>query len=101
LLKAKNVVVMVLIKRRTKPSKMMMKKKWLLKRCLVIWKICQREVSYCLKLSYIDAMELKRMLDCLGLDKGWDMNTIERMVMVVVLSFCGKVDFGEFELMIG
>jgi Ca2+-binding EF-hand superfamily protein len=51
--------------------------------------------------GYIDAMELKRVLDCLGLDKGWDMNTIERMVMVVVLSFCGKVDFGEFELMIG
>ncbi|KEH35999.1 EF hand calcium-binding family protein [Medicago truncatula] len=51
--------------------------------------------------GYIDAMELKRVLDCLGLDKGWDMNTIERMVKVVVLSLCGKVDSGEFELMMG
>jgi Ca2+-binding EF-hand superfamily protein len=51
--------------------------------------------------GYIDAMELKRVLDCLGLDKGWDMNTIERMVKVVDLNFDGKVDFGEFELMMG
>lgn len=49
--------------------------------------------------GYIDAMELKRVLDCLGLDKGWDMNTIEKMVKVVDLNFDGKVDFGEFELM--
>jgi len=51
--------------------------------------------------GYIDAMELKRVLDCLGLDKGWDMNTIERMVKVVDLNFDGKVDFSEFELMMG
>ncbi|RYR33461.1 hypothetical protein Ahy_A10g048045 isoform A [Arachis hypogaea] len=51
--------------------------------------------------GYIDAMELKRVLDCLGLDKGWDMNTIEKMVKVVDLNLDGKVDFGEFELMMG
>ncbi|KAI4316174.1 hypothetical protein L6164_024180 [Bauhinia variegata] len=51
--------------------------------------------------GYIDAMELKRVLDCLGLDKGWDMNAIEKMVKVVDLNFDGKVDFGEFELMMG
>ncbi|KAF7817161.1 putative calcium-binding protein CML43 [Senna tora] len=51
--------------------------------------------------GYIDAMELKRVLDCLGLDKGWDMNTIEKMVKVADLNFDGKVDFGEFELMMG
>ncbi|KAK7283019.1 hypothetical protein RIF29_12215 [Crotalaria pallida] len=49
--------------------------------------------------GYIDAMELKRVLDCLGLDKGWDINTIEKMVKVVDLNFDGKVDFSEFELM--
>ncbi|XP_028802281.1 probable calcium-binding protein CML43 [Neltuma alba] len=51
--------------------------------------------------GYIDAMELKRVLDCLGLDKGWDMSAIEKMVNVVDLNFDGKVDFGEFELMMG
>ncbi|TKY74606.1 Calcium-binding protein CML42 [Spatholobus suberectus] len=51
--------------------------------------------------GYIDAMELKRVLHCLGLDKGWDMNAIEKMVEVVDLNFDGKVDFGEFELMMG
>ncbi|KAE9609172.1 hypothetical protein Lal_00020620 [Lupinus albus] len=51
--------------------------------------------------GYIDAMELKRVLDCLGLDKGWDINTIEKMVKVVDLNFDGKVDFSEFELMMG
>lgn len=51
--------------------------------------------------GYIDALELKRVLDCLGLDKGWDMNTIENMVKVVDLNFDGKVDFTEFELMMG
>ncbi|XP_061339303.1 calmodulin-like protein 2 [Gastrolobium bilobum] len=51
--------------------------------------------------GYIDAMELKRVLDCLGLGKGWDMSTIEKMVKVVDLNFDGKVDFGEFELMMG
>lgn len=49
--------------------------------------------------GYIDAMELKRVLDCLGLDKGWDMNAIENMVKVADLNFDGKVDFGEFEFM--
>lgn len=51
--------------------------------------------------GYIDAMELKRVLDCLGLDKGWDMSAIEKMVNVVDLNFDGKVDFNEFELMMG
>ncbi|KAK7352822.1 hypothetical protein VNO80_18252 [Phaseolus coccineus] len=51
--------------------------------------------------GYIDAMELKRVLDCLGLDKGWDMNAIEKMVKVADLNFDGKVDFDEFELMMG
>ncbi|KAI9097566.1 hypothetical protein K1719_025337 [Acacia pycnantha] len=51
--------------------------------------------------GYIDAMELKRVLDCLGLDKGWDMSAIEKMVNVVDLNFDGKVDFSEFELMMG
>ncbi|XP_054789264.1 probable calcium-binding protein CML43 [Prosopis cineraria] len=51
--------------------------------------------------GYIDAMELKRVLDCLGLDKGWDMSTIEKMVDVADLNFDGKVDFSEFELMMG
>lgn len=49
--------------------------------------------------GYIDAMELKRVLDCLGLDKGWDMNAIEKMVKVADLNFDGKVDFAEFEFM--
>ncbi|KAL2346870.1 hypothetical protein Fmac_000870 [Flemingia macrophylla] len=51
--------------------------------------------------GYIDAMELKRVLHCLGLDKGWDMTAIENMVKVADLNFDGKVDFGEFELMMG
>ncbi|ESW09146.1 hypothetical protein PHAVU_009G104200 [Phaseolus vulgaris] len=51
--------------------------------------------------GYIDAMELKRVLDCLGLDQGWDMNAIEKMVKVADLNFDGKVDFDEFELMMG
>ena len=51
--------------------------------------------------GYIDAMELKRVLDCLGLDKGWDMSAIEKMVKVADLNFDGKVYFGEFELMMG
>ena len=51
--------------------------------------------------GYIDAMELKRVLDCLGLDMGWDMNAIEKMVKVADLNFDGKVDFDEFELMMG
>ena len=46
-------------------------------------------------------MELKKVLDCLGLDKGWDMSAIEKMVKVADLNFDGKVDFGEFELMMG
>ena len=51
--------------------------------------------------GYIDAMELKKVLDCLGLDKGWDMSAIEKMVKVADLNFDGKVYFGEFELMMG
>ncbi|XP_059461876.1 probable calcium-binding protein CML43 [Corylus avellana] len=49
--------------------------------------------------GYIEAVELKRVLDCLGLDGGWEMGEIEKMVRVVDLNFDGKVDFGEFQLM--
>lgn len=49
--------------------------------------------------GFIEAVELKRVLDCLGLDCGWDMGEIEKMVKAVDLNFDGKVDFGEFELM--
>ncbi|KAJ4707657.1 putative Calcium binding protein/cast [Melia azedarach] len=49
--------------------------------------------------GYIDAAELKRVLECLGLDKGWDMVEIEKMLKVVDLNLDGRVDFGEFELM--
>lgn len=51
--------------------------------------------------GYIDASELKRVLECLGLDKGWDMGEIEKMLKVVDLNLDGKVDFCEFELMMG
>ncbi|KAI9191750.1 hypothetical protein LWI28_012955 [Acer negundo] len=51
--------------------------------------------------GYIDATELKRVLQCLGLDKGWDMPEIQKMLKVVDLNLDGKVDFGEFELMMG
>lgn len=51
--------------------------------------------------GYIEAMELKRVLECLGLDKGWGMEEIEKMVQVVDLNLDGKVDFSEFELMMG
>jgi Ca2+-binding EF-hand superfamily protein len=49
--------------------------------------------------GYIEAVELKRVLDCLGLDSGWDMGEIEKMVRVVDLNFDGRVDFCEFQLM--
>lgn len=49
--------------------------------------------------GFIEAVELKRVLECLGLDKGWDMVEIEKMVRVVDLNLDGKVDFIEFELM--
>lgn len=49
--------------------------------------------------GYIEAVELKRVLQCLGLDKGWDMNDIEKMLKVVDLNLDGRVDFSEFELM--
>ncbi|XP_021912138.1 calmodulin-like protein 3 [Carica papaya] len=50
--------------------------------------------------GFIEAMELKRVLECLGLmDKGWDMGEIQKMLHVVDLNLDGKVDFGEFELM--
>lgn len=51
--------------------------------------------------GYIEAMELKRVLECLGLDKGWGMEEIQKMVQVVDLNLDGKVDFSEFELMMG
>ncbi|GMJ15802.1 hypothetical protein HRI_005249400 [Hibiscus trionum] len=49
--------------------------------------------------GFIDALELKRVLQCLGLDNGWDMAQIEKMLKVVDLNLDGKVDFTEFELM--
>lgn len=51
--------------------------------------------------GFIEAVELKRVLECLGLDNGWDMAEIEKMVKVVDLNLDGKVDFREFELMMG
>lgn len=51
--------------------------------------------------GYIDASELKRVLECLGLDEGWDMGDVEKMLKVVDLNLDGKVDFCEFELMMG
>ncbi|KAE8665244.1 putative calcium-binding protein CML43 [Hibiscus syriacus] len=49
--------------------------------------------------GFIDALELKRVLQCLGLDNGWDMAQVEKMLKVVDLNLDGKVDFTEFELM--
>ncbi|XWS72868.1 hypothetical protein CRYUN_Cryun02cG0076800 [Craigia yunnanensis] len=49
--------------------------------------------------GFIDAIELKKVLQCLGLDNGWDMAQIENMLKVVDLNLDGKVDFSEFELM--
>ncbi|KAG2699796.1 hypothetical protein I3843_07G204900 [Carya illinoinensis] len=49
--------------------------------------------------GYIEAVELKRVLECLGLDEGLDMDQIEKMVRIVDLNLDGKVDFSEFELM--
>ncbi|XP_068638512.1 calmodulin-like protein 3 [Aristolochia californica] len=49
--------------------------------------------------GFIDSSEVKRVLECLGLDKGWGMGEFERMVEVADLNFDGKVDFAEFELM--
>lgn len=51
--------------------------------------------------GFIDTVELKRVLDCLGLDKGWGIREIEKMVSVVDVNLDGKVDFSEFELMMG
>ncbi|KAF3446471.1 hypothetical protein FNV43_RR11650 [Rhamnella rubrinervis] len=52
--------------------------------------------------GFIEALELKRVLECLGLmDKGWDMDQIEKMLRVVDLNLDGKVDFDEFEFMMG
>lgn len=51
--------------------------------------------------GFIDTVELKRVLECLGLDKGWGIREIEKMVSVVDVNLDGKVDFGEFELMMG
>ncbi|EEF34397.1 calcium binding protein/cast, putative [Ricinus communis] len=49
--------------------------------------------------GYIEAAEVKRVLQCLGLDKGWDITDIEKMLKVVDLNMDGKVDFTEFESM--
>ncbi|KAK8509398.1 hypothetical protein V6N13_062447 [Hibiscus sabdariffa] len=49
--------------------------------------------------GFIDSLELKRVLQCLGLGNGWDMAQIEKMLKVVDLNLDGKVDFTEFELM--
>lgn len=51
--------------------------------------------------GFIEAVELKRVFECLGLDCGWDMDELEKMLRVVDLNLDGKVDFGEFELMMG
>ena len=51
--------------------------------------------------GFIDAKEIKRVLVCLGLDNGWDMSEIENMIRVVDLNLDGRVDFHEFELMMG
>ncbi|XP_041018067.1 probable calcium-binding protein CML43 [Juglans microcarpa x Juglans regia] len=49
--------------------------------------------------GYIEAVELKRVLECLGLDEGLDMDQIEKMVRIVDSNLDGKVDFSGFELM--
>ncbi|KAJ9184178.1 hypothetical protein P3X46_007944 [Hevea brasiliensis] len=49
--------------------------------------------------GHIEAVELKRVLQCLGLDKGLDMSDIEKMLKVVDLNLDGRVDFSEFQLM--
>ncbi|XP_041019382.1 probable calcium-binding protein CML43 [Juglans microcarpa x Juglans regia] len=49
--------------------------------------------------GYIEAVELKRVLECLGLDEGLGMDQIEKMVRIVDLNLDGKVDFSEFQLM--
>ncbi|XP_058113130.1 uncharacterized protein LOC131256098 [Magnolia sinica] len=51
--------------------------------------------------GFIEAVEVKRVLECLGLAKGLDMGEFERMVEMADLNFDGKVDFDEFELMMG
>lgn len=51
--------------------------------------------------GFIEAKELKRVLERLGLDKGWDISEIEKMLQVVDVNLDGKVDFTEFELMMG
>ncbi|OMO61956.1 Calcium-binding EF-hand [Corchorus capsularis] len=49
--------------------------------------------------GFIDAVELKRVLQCLGLDHGWDMPQIHTMLNVVDLNLDGKIDFTEFQFM--
>ncbi|KAJ4848438.1 hypothetical protein Tsubulata_025881 [Turnera subulata] len=51
--------------------------------------------------GYIEPVELKRVLQCLGLDKGWDMSQIQKMLMAADLNLDGKIDFSEFEMMMG
>lgn len=43
--------------------------------------------------GYIEAVELKRVLECLDLDKSWDLVEVEKMLSVVDLNIDGKVDF--------
>ncbi|CAN0859268.1 unnamed protein product [Linum grandiflorum] len=51
--------------------------------------------------GYIDAVELKRVLLCLGLDRGcWDLSDFNTMLNLVDLNSDGKVDFSEFQLML-
>ncbi|XP_030544502.2 calmodulin-like protein 6 [Rhodamnia argentea] len=49
--------------------------------------------------GFIEAVLLKRVLECLGLDGGWNIGDIEKMVQVVDLNLDGKVDLSEFKLM--
>ncbi|CAL1385291.1 unnamed protein product [Linum trigynum] len=51
--------------------------------------------------GYIEPDELKRVLHCLGLDRGssWDLSDFNAMLKCVDLNSDGKVDFNEFQLM--
>ncbi|KAK9741669.1 hypothetical protein RND81_03G120900 [Saponaria officinalis] len=51
--------------------------------------------------GFIDAKEIMRIFVCLGLDNGWSLSEIENMIRVVDLNLDGKVDFHEFQLMMG
>ncbi|KAI3407315.1 uncharacterized protein J3R85_021110 [Psidium guajava] len=49
--------------------------------------------------GFIEAVEPKRVLECLGLDRGWNVGDIEKLVQVVDLNLDGKVDVSESKLM--